>query len=179
MTVLGAIMVLTLLAVGAAAQVRSQLRAAREEPNVAQVQMLVWSGLNEAARLARQDPANFGTTAPNPAAPQPAGWQPCTPEASPAGIGYVCFDLLQRRQDWVAFETSTYELAQVPVAVRWKLRASDTTKTDYGWVVLEVGYDMDGNVVWDPNRIWVYFYHQWCRPKEPPELYGAFCTQGG
>ncbi|HWI64478.1 MAG TPA: hypothetical protein VNT75_21825, partial [Symbiobacteriaceae bacterium] len=160
-TVLGGIMVLALIAVGVATQVRSELKAGALEPEVAQGQAMVMAALNEVAQAAKNTPAvpGFASSAPNPTQAPPAGWQPCTPipvdAAKPEGAAY-CSDVLQRVSRSVRIGNVSVTRYQVPVAVRWRMKATETPRVAYAWLII---------VPADPTNVTVYYYHRWCRVK--------------
>lgn len=168
-TVMGAVLVLAMIGAGVALQAKSELRAGRLEPDVAQAQTLIWSGLQDAARQAANS-GTFATGAPDPAlSPASQGFTPCVPTAQgspdPTGPSY-CVDVLKRTTRFITIANANQSRDIVPVAVRWRVRESDPVRTAYGWLVII-----------PPTNVTVYYNHTWCRPK--PTWDSDYCEQGG
>lgn len=161
---LGTILLLSLVAVGVLIQVRSELRTQAMEPDVAQAQILIWSGLNEARRLAEEPGMGFGDEpAVDPSAADSLPPAPCSPEPGWAAPHY-CLQALRRIEGEVTgIEGST---AQIPVVVYWRLRESDPLRPAYGWIVLT-----------DSGRSLGVSNQVWCTPSQT--VVAQACRQGG
>jgi len=168
-TVMGAVLILAIIGAGVALQAKSELRAGRLEPDVAQAQVLIWSGIQDVARQAANS-ATFASGAPSPAlSPASQGFAPCVPTAQgspdPTGPSY-CVDVLRRTNRPITIGNSGLSRDIIPVSVRWRVRESDPVRTAFAWLVIDAA-----------NNVSVYYNHIWCRPKQTWDL--DYCEQGG
>lgn len=159
--VLGVLMILSLIVAGIAGQVRTQLRATRLDRDVAAIQAILASAMrHEAVKLQNEMDDVAGSLDALLTGSDPVS--DCTPVEHGAGTGLLYCTMRYRGElgvsgadTFLPIGSSSSELWQIPVRIRWQLDTADANTTD-GWIIV----DQNLRAV-----MYIFQDHQWCRTK--------------